>query len=58
MSYGVGQRCGSDPAMLWLLSKPAAAAPIGPPSLASSIYCECGPKTKRQKKKKKIKVQA
>ena len=30
MSYGVGHRCGSDPVLLWLWCRPAAAAPIGP----------------------------
>ena len=30
MSCGVGHRCGSDPALLWLGYWLAAAAPIGP----------------------------
>ena len=30
MSCGVGHRCGSDPTLLWLWHRPAAAAPIGP----------------------------
>ena len=30
MSYGVGCRCGSDPASLWLWCRPAAVAPIQP----------------------------
>ena len=30
MSCGVGCRRGSDPALLWLLHRPAATAPIGP----------------------------
>ena len=30
MSCGVGRRCGSDPTLLWLWSRPAAAAPIQP----------------------------
>ena len=30
MSYGVGHRCGSDPALLWLWRRLAAAAPIQP----------------------------
>ena len=30
MSCGVGPRCGSDPSLLWLWCRPAAAAPIGP----------------------------
>ena len=28
MSYGVGRRCGLDPAWLWLWHRPAAVAPI------------------------------
>ena len=30
MSCGVGRRCGSDPALLWLWRRLAATAPIGP----------------------------
>ena len=30
MSCGVGPRCGSDPALLWLWRRPAATAPIRP----------------------------
>ena len=30
MSCGVGHRYGSDPALLWLWSRPAAMAPTGP----------------------------
>ena len=30
MSYGVGRRCGSDPALLWLWHRPEATAPVGP----------------------------
>ena len=30
MSCDVGCRCGSDPALLWLWRRLAAAAPIGP----------------------------
>ena len=30
MSYGVGRRCGPDPALLWLLCRPATAAQIQP----------------------------
>ena len=33
MSCGVGCRCGSDPALLWLWCRPAAAVVIWPPSL-------------------------
>ena len=30
MSYGIGCRLGSDPALLWLWRRPEATAPIGP----------------------------
>ena len=30
VSCGVGHRCGSDPALLWLWCRPAAVAPIQP----------------------------
>ena len=30
MNYGAGRRCGSDPALLWLWSRPAAAVLIQP----------------------------
>ena len=30
LSSGVGHRHGSDPALLWLCHRPAAAAPMGP----------------------------
>ena len=30
MRCGVGHRCGSDPALLWLWCRPEATAPIGP----------------------------
>ena len=30
LSCGIGRRCGSDPAWLWLWCRPVAAAPIGP----------------------------
>ena len=41
MSCGVGLRCCSDPALLWLWCRLAAAAPIRPPSPGTSIYCRC-----------------
>ena len=41
MSCGVGQRCGSDPALLWLWRRPAAVALIQPlawePAYAVSV---------------------
>ena len=53
MSYGVGCRHGSDPELLWLWSRPAATAPIGPlaqePPYAVGAALE---KTMTKKKKK------
>ena len=56
MSCGVGLRCVSDPALLWLWRRPAATAPIGP--LAWEPPCATGAaleKAKREKKKEKRK---
>ena len=51
MSYGVGDRCGSDLALLWLWCRPTAAAPIQP--LAWEFPYVTGTTLRRQKKKKK-----
>ena len=55
MSYGVGCRCGSDPALLWLWCRPGATAPIGPlawePPYAAGVAQEMA---KRQNKKQKV----
>ena len=48
MSCGVGHRRGSDLARLWLWRRPAAAAPIQPPSLGTSICHKRGPKKKKK----------
>ena len=53
MSCGVGCSCGLDPALLWLLCRPAAVALIQPlgwelPSAAGAAL-----KSKKKKKKKK-----
>ena len=53
MSCGVGRRQGSDPALLWLWCRWAAAAPIQP--LAWESPYATGAALKRQKKKKKKK---
>ena len=53
MSCGVGQRRGSDPALLWLLCRPAAIAPIW--LLDWEPLYATGEALKRQKKKKKKK---
>ena len=53
VSCGVGRRCGSDPMLLWLWHRLAAATPVGPlawePPYAAGAAVE---KTKRFKKKK------
>ena len=49
ISCGVGHKCSSDPALLWLWCKPAAAAPIGP--LAWELSHATGSALKRKKKK-------
>ena len=55
VSCGVGCRCGSDPALLWLWRRPTATAPIRPlawePPCAAGVSLE---KAKRQKKKENI----
>ena len=48
MSCGVGRRRGSNPVLLWLWPKPAAAALIGP--LAWELPYAAGMTLKRQKK--------
>ena len=53
MSCGVGRRCGSDMALLWLWLRPAATVPIGP--LAWEPPYAAGAALKRQKDQKKKK---
>ena len=53
LSCVVGYRCGSDPTLLWLWCRPAAAAPIGP--LAWEPPYAAGAALKRQKDKNKTK---
>ena len=54
VSCGVGHRCGSDPALLWLWYRPVAAAPIQPlawePPYAMGADLK-RPKTKQNKTK-------
>ena len=50
MSCGVGCRCGSDPAVLWLWHRWAAVAPIGP--LAWELPYALGAILKSKKRKK------
>ena len=58
MICGVGQRCGSDPALLWLWCKPAATALIGPlawgPPYGMSAALESKKKKKKKEKRKKL----
>ena len=55
MSYGVGRRRGSDPALLWLWRRLAATAPKRPlawePPYAVGVAQEM---TKKRKKKKEV----
>jgi len=53
VSCGVGLRCSSDPTLLWLWCRPAAAALIR--FLAWKLPCAVGLALKRPKKKKKKK---
>ena len=53
VSCGVGQRCGSDPALLWLWRRPESTAPIRP--LAWEPPCAAGSGPRKGKKKKKPK---
>ena len=57
LSRGVGRRCGSDPALLWLWLWPAAIAPIGPlawqPPYAMGVAQEMAKWQKGKKTKKK-----
>ena len=51
MSCGVGRRLSSDPELLWLWRRPAAAALIQP--LAWELPCATDAALKKDKKKKK-----
>ena len=52
MSCGVGHRCGSDLALLWLWCRPAAAAPIQP--LAWELPYAVGVDLKSKQTNKKL----
>ena len=52
MSCGVGDRRGSDPALLWLWCRPAATALIRP--LAQELPHATGEVVKRKRKRKEI----
>ena len=51
MSCGVGDKCGSDPVLLWLWCLPVAVIPFQPLSWEFS-YAMGGPKLEEKKKKK------
>ena len=55
VSCGVGHRCGSDLALLWLKCRPAATAPIQPLAWETpyAVGVALGKKKKKKKKKKK-----
>ena len=55
VSYGVGRRRSSDPALLWLWCSPAAVARIQPPAWELSYAVGSALKNKKQKKKRKEK---
>ena len=53
VSCGVGRRRSSDPKLLWLWCRPAAAAPIPPLALAWELPYAAGAALKTKKKKKR-----
>ena len=58
MSCGVGHRCGSDPALLWLWHRLVAIALIGPlawePPDAMGVALEKAKRQKQKRNKKKM----
>ena len=52
VSCGVGRRQGSDPMLLWLWCKPAAAAPIQPLAWELPYVADVAPQKKTKGKKK------
>ena len=55
MSCGVGQRCSSNPALLWLWRRPATTAPIHPGAWEPRYAIGAAPKREKKKKGKKRK---
>ena len=53
MSYGVGCRHGSDPALLWFWRRPAATAPIRPLAWESPYAAGAAQEMAKKKDKKK-----
>ena len=60
MNCSVGQRCGSDPTLLWLWYRPAATAPIRPlvwePPYAAGAAQEMAKDKKKERKKERKKI--
>ena len=56
MSYGVGRRCRSDLALLWLWCRPAAIARIRPLAWEPPYATGAAQKMAKDKKKKKLKT--
>ena len=52
--YGVGRRCGSDPVLLWLWRRPAAATALIRPLVWEPPYAASAALEKDPKKDKKI----
>ena len=55
MSCGVGGRCGSEPALLWLWRRPTAVAPVQPLAWEFPYAARWGPKRQKKKGKKRKK---
>ena len=60
VSYGVGRRRDSDPALLWLWRRPAATYPIRPlawePPYAMSVALERQKRKQKKKEKKEMQI--
>ena len=54
MSCGVGRRCGSDPALLWLWHRLAATAPIRPLAWETPYATGMAQEVEERQKKKRI----
>ena len=54
MRCGVGHRCGSDPALLWLWHRLAATAPINPLAWEPPYAMRAAKEMAKRQKKKKI----
>ena len=54
VSCGVGHRCSSDQASLWLMVQASSCSSNLTLSLGTSLHCRCGPKKKKRKERKKL----